>query len=403
MSSQQCLDASNVSIKFKPNDPFNWHMRGGALIDLGRYDEAIESCNRAIEIKQDYYEVLSVKAEALNCLGRYDEAIESCNRAIEIKPNYYDARYNLGKALYGLGKYKKAVDEFDKAIKIKHKRWEAAEEKEKASSQIKINNKNIKEPEGVDEFDKAIKIKPNRWEAAEEKEKASSQIKINDTKTTAINGIEKWQALIDEGQVALISKQYAIALNKFDKILDASLQETFDDEILTVTWFSKGQAHLGLQQFDEVKKCFEKTILLDPDGGFKQLVNQTMEIFGNTMNDAASNKNEDILDVIKRHAGDFNISSIKGTSPFREADLLKRLEQVDDFQSLYHEWSNKMNSMDLTDEYVELTNRIRKNFTIVKYVEIQQDLEKLLWAFPNNVETRKFFELLKSKQNNSYR
>ena len=363
MSSQQCLDASNVSIKFKPNDPFNWHMRGGALIDLGRYDEAIESCNRAIEIKQDYYEVLSVKAEALNCLGRYDEAIESCNRAIEIKPNYYDARYNLGKALYGLGKYKKAVDEFDKAIKIK----------------------------------------PNRWEAAEEKEKASSQIKINDTKTTAINGIEKWQALIDEGQVALISKQYAIALNKFDKILDASLQETFDDEILTVTWFSKGQAHLGLQQFDEVKKCFEKTILLDPDGGFKQLVNQTMEIFGNTMNDAASNKNEDILDVIKRHAGDFNISSIKGTSPFREADLLKRLEQVDDFQSLYHEWSNKMNSMDLTDEYVELTNRIRKNFTIVKYVEIQQDLEKLLWAFPNNVETRKFFELLKSKQNNSYR
>ncbi|MDH3764569.1 MAG: tetratricopeptide repeat protein [Nitrosopumilus sp.] len=388
MSSQSVLDSCNATIKFKPNDPVNWYMRGGALIDLGRYCEAIESCNRAIRIKPDYYEARSVKAEALNCLGRHGEAIESCNRAIRIKPDYYEARYNLGKALSGLGKYEKAVDEFDKAIKIKPDRREAVEEKERASLQVKSNDTKTKESDDV---------------SVEEKERASLQVKSNDTKTKGMDDIEKYQALVDEAQTANISKQYVIAIHLFDKILDINLQEPLDNEILTVTWFGKGQAHMGLLQFDEAKKCFEKTILLDPDGGFKQLVNQTMNLFGNIMDDAGSNKNENIRDVIKRHEGDLNISSIKRTSKFREEDLLKRLKRTDNLQPLYDEWSYKMNSMDLTDEYVEMTNRIRKNFEIDKYVEIRRDLEKLLWAFPSNTETRKFLELLKSKQNHSYR
>ena len=403
MSSQQCLNISDAAIKSKPNDPVNWYLRGGNLIDLGRCGEAIMSCNRAIELKQDYYEAWSIKAEALNCLGRYDEAIMSCNRAIEIKPDYYDARYNRGKALSGLGKYEEAVDEFDETIKIKPDRREAIEEKERVASQIKINYTKIKEPHDVSKFDNVMRVKPDRHEAVEEKERVALQINTKDTKTKSVGGLEKWQALVDEAQVANISKQYAIALNKFDKILDIGLQEPLDNEILTVTWFGKGQAHMGLLQFDEAKKCFEKTVLLDPDGGFKQLVNQMMGLFGNIMDDADLNKNADIRDVIKRHEEDLDVDLIQKKSKFREEDLLKRLKRTDNLQPLFDEWLKKMNSMDLTDEYVEVTNKIRKNFEMCQYVEIRQDLEKLLWAFPSNMETRKFLELLKNKQNHFYR
>ena len=160
---------------------------------------------------------------------------------------------------------------------------------------------------------------------------------------------------------------------------------------------------MGLLQFDEAKKCFEKTVLLDPDGGFKQLVNQMMGLFGNIMDDADLNKNADIRDVIKRHEEDLDVDLIQKKSKFREEDLLKRLKRTDNLQPLFDEWLKKMNSMDLTDEYVEVTNKIRKNFEMCQYVEIRQDLEKLLWAFPSNMETRKFLELLKNKQNHFYR
>ncbi len=217
-----------------------------------------------------------------------------------------------------------------------------------------------------------------------------------------MRGLEKWQALVDEAQAANISKQYAIALHLFDKILDISHQESLDNEILTVTWFGKGQAHMGLLQFDEAKKCFEKTVLLDPDGGFKQLVNQTMNIFGNIMDDADSNRNADIRDVIKRHEQDLDINSIGKISKFKNIDILERLKKTDKLEPTYDKWSYKMNSMDLTDEYVKLSNQIRKNFEMNKYVEVCQDLERLLWAFPNNAEIKKFLELLKNKQNHCY-
>ena len=222
-------------------------------------------------------------------------------------------------------------------------------------------------------------------------------------KTKEASNSEKYQTLVDEAMTANVSGQHAISLTKFDKILEISLHEPLDNEILTATWFGKGQAHVGLMQFDEAKKCFEKTVLLDPDGRFKQLVNQMMVIFGNIMDDAGSNKNADIRDVIKRHEADLDFDSIISTSKIREEDLLKKLKQSDNVHPLFDEWSDKMNSMSLTDEYAELTNRICKNFEIHNYQEIIRDLEKLLWAFPSNAETRNLLGLLKNKQNRFYR
>jgi len=42
-------------------------------------------------------------------LSRYDEAIASYDKAIEIKPDDYEAWKNRGKALYQLSRYDEAI------------------------------------------------------------------------------------------------------------------------------------------------------------------------------------------------------------------------------------------------------------------------------------------------------
>jgi len=106
---------------------------------------------------------------------------------------------------------------------------------------------------------------------------------------------------------------------------------------------------------------------------------------------------------IMQRAGDLNVGSIPGAPLFREVDLLKRLEVVGDLQDIYDQWLKKMNSMDLTDEYVELVKKIRKNFKQDRYHDVSEGLENLRWAFPTNTEIIKFNEEIKNRLRQTFR
>ena len=103
---------------FDSNDVWGWRNKGGALYFLGKYDEAIECYDKAIEIDPDNQVVWNNKGLALNSLGKYDEAIVSYDKAIEIDPTDADAWNNKGLALNSLGKYDEAIVSYDKAIEI---------------------------------------------------------------------------------------------------------------------------------------------------------------------------------------------------------------------------------------------------------------------------------------------
>ena len=57
------------------------------LIDLGKYDEAIQCYDKAIEIDANYADAWNNKGNALDNLGKYDEAIQCYDSAIEIDAN----------------------------------------------------------------------------------------------------------------------------------------------------------------------------------------------------------------------------------------------------------------------------------------------------------------------------
>ncbi|MEP0911305.1 tetratricopeptide repeat protein [Leptolyngbya sp. GB1-A1] len=124
-SYEQAIDSWDKAIKIKPDDHEAWHNRGVALLNLERYEQAIDSYNKAIEIKLDFHQAWYNRGLALRNLGHYEEAIDSYNKAIKIRPDYHQAWYNQGYTLANLERNEQAIDSWDKAIEFKPDKHEA--------------------------------------------------------------------------------------------------------------------------------------------------------------------------------------------------------------------------------------------------------------------------------------
>ncbi|NJL36926.1 MAG: tetratricopeptide repeat protein [Leptolyngbyaceae cyanobacterium SM1_4_3] len=57
---------------------------------MGRYEEAIASYNRAIEINPDYANAWNHKARCYARWGNVELAIESLQKSIELRPEYFN-------------------------------------------------------------------------------------------------------------------------------------------------------------------------------------------------------------------------------------------------------------------------------------------------------------------------
>ena len=96
----------------------DWFKEGNALSDLGKFQEAIECYDKAIEINPDDAEAYYNKGNTLYNLGEYQQAIECYDKAIEINPDGVEAYNNKGNTLYKLGEYQQAIECYNKAIKL---------------------------------------------------------------------------------------------------------------------------------------------------------------------------------------------------------------------------------------------------------------------------------------------
>jgi cytochrome c-type biogenesis protein CcmH/NrfG len=89
----------------------DWFNKGFALYGQGKYDDAIQAYDVAIQLKPDFAEAYSNKGNALLQQGKYDEAIG-------VDPNYADAYYAIGAVLEAQGKTSEANKAFAKAKEL---------------------------------------------------------------------------------------------------------------------------------------------------------------------------------------------------------------------------------------------------------------------------------------------
>ena len=97
---------------------FMWRYKWEALCDLGRYEEAIACCDKALEIDPKNADAWINKGVALDHLERYEKTIWCWDKALEIDPMNALAWYNKSYVLDHLGRYEEAIECCDKALEI---------------------------------------------------------------------------------------------------------------------------------------------------------------------------------------------------------------------------------------------------------------------------------------------
>ncbi|MCH4903838.1 tetratricopeptide repeat protein [Cylindrospermopsis raciborskii CHAB3438] len=129
--------------------------QGNGFLDRGRYEEALQLYNRAIEIEKDSVPSWVNRGNALLSLKQYEEALRSYNQAIALRPNKNEAWYNRGNALSALGRYEEAIRSYNESIVIEPNKFEAWINKGIALTKLR------RYQEGLASYNQAISINPN--------------------------------------------------------------------------------------------------------------------------------------------------------------------------------------------------------------------------------------------------
>jgi tetratricopeptide (TPR) repeat protein len=112
------LKSFEKEIELKPDNINAWFNKSASLFYLGRYDEALKAAEKAIELKPDNINAWFNKCASLFYLGRYDEALKAAEKTIELKPDNAEAWSNKGTTLTKLNRHNEAIKTYEKAIEL---------------------------------------------------------------------------------------------------------------------------------------------------------------------------------------------------------------------------------------------------------------------------------------------
>ena len=90
----------------------DYFILGNNYFDTTKYEKAIESYKKAIEINPEYYNAYNNLGYAYFNRTKYEKAIEAYSNEIKINPKDSSAYYNLGNAYYYYKKYPKAIEAY---------------------------------------------------------------------------------------------------------------------------------------------------------------------------------------------------------------------------------------------------------------------------------------------------
>ena len=220
---EEAINIIDQSLHFDPKYPESWVRRGQALSKLQKYEEAQKSYEEALKIQEDYSLAWYERGLTLEKLNRYELAQESLMKAIEIQPNYPEAWYNLGKIQSQEKRYKEAYFSFNKATEIKP-------DYSDAWYRLGVVLNKIKQPKkALTALNKALEIENNH--------------------------IEAW---IEYGSTLTELKQYEEAFVSFNQALEINA-ESAD------AWQERGYILGELKRYDEAIASLDKAIQIKPD------------------------------------------------------------------------------------------------------------------------------------------
>lgn len=115
----EALATFRRALEIRPSDPYGWNDLGNVLTLVGRAGEALEPFEKALVLKPEFPDALSNYGHALRQVGRAEDALRQFRRALELKPNHVGALNNLGAELAQSGRAREALTLFERALQAK--------------------------------------------------------------------------------------------------------------------------------------------------------------------------------------------------------------------------------------------------------------------------------------------
>jgi tetratricopeptide (TPR) repeat protein len=242
---------------FSSDDTEEWFDRGNSLAMEGRFEEAIESYDRAISFQHDKYEALYNRGVSLGNLGRYEEEIESYDRAISFKPDKYEALYNRGNSLANLGRYEEAIKSYDRAISFQHDDHEAW-----SNRGISLANLGRYE-EAIKSYDRAISFQhddhetwSNRGSSLANLGRYEEAIKSYDRAISFKH--DDHEAWSNRGSSLANLGRYEEAIKSYDRAISFN----YDDH---EAWYNRGISLGKLGRYEEAIESYDRAISFKHD------------------------------------------------------------------------------------------------------------------------------------------
>jgi predicted O-linked N-acetylglucosamine transferase (SPINDLY family) len=114
----EALASYSRALELKPDSAGGHNNRGNILWDMKRFEESLEAYDRAIMLNPDLFEGHNNRGNALLSLGRHEDAIKSWDKALELNPELVAAHNNRGNALLALQRYEEAIESWKKALEL---------------------------------------------------------------------------------------------------------------------------------------------------------------------------------------------------------------------------------------------------------------------------------------------
>jgi tetratricopeptide (TPR) repeat protein len=118
---QEALQCCDKALAIDPQCAKAWNNKGYALARSNRPQEAIQCLDKALAIDPKDADVWAMKGAVLRNFrdkDHYQEAIQCFDKALEINPQLAEACYNKGLTLINLGHHQEGIQCFEKSLEI---------------------------------------------------------------------------------------------------------------------------------------------------------------------------------------------------------------------------------------------------------------------------------------------
>lgn len=121
----EALECYDRAIEIEPLDARAWHNKAATLGKLGKYKEAVKCEDKVLKIAPKFVEAWHNKANFFSSLKDYEEEVKCYDRMLEVNPKLDWVWNNKGACLEILGRYKEAIECVNKLIELdpSNPRW----------------------------------------------------------------------------------------------------------------------------------------------------------------------------------------------------------------------------------------------------------------------------------------